>query len=168
MAQALPDRLRAIVGPEHVLQGDQMEEYGHDATFMEAPALCTVRPADTEQVAALVRECAAQRVPVVARGSGTSLVGGPVPMAGGVVVSLERLTRLEIDGPNTVATAGAGVITASLDRAANEHGLMYPPDPASLEMSTIGGNVACNSGGMRCVKYGVTADYVIGATVVLA
>ena len=76
-----------------------MDEYGHDATFMEAPALCTVRPADTEQVAALVRECAAQRVPVVARGSGTSLVGGPVPMAGGVVVSLERLTRLEIDEP---------------------------------------------------------------------
>ena len=135
-----------------------MDEYGHDATFMEAPALCTVRPADTEQVAALVREGAAQRVPVVARGSGTSLVGGPVPMAGGVVVSLERLTRLEIDAPNTVATAGAGVITASLDRVANEHGLMYPPDPASLEMSTIGGNVACNSGGMRCVKYGVTAD----------
>src|SRR2546428_6285677 len=82
MAQAVPDRLRAIVGPEHVLQGDQMDEYGHDATFMEAPALCTVRPADTEQVAALVRECAAQRVPVVARGSGTSLVGRPVPMAG--------------------------------------------------------------------------------------
>src|SRR5205807_2607347 len=145
-----------------------MEEYGHDATFMEAPALCTVRPADTEQVAAVVRECAAQRVPVIARGSGTSLVGGPVPMAGGVVVSVERLTRLEIDGPNTVATAGAGVITASLDRAANEHGLMYPPDPASYGMSTIGGNVACNSGGMRCVKYGVTADYVIGMTVVLA
>src|SRR5438445_8073273 len=145
-----------------------MEEYGHDATFLEAPPLGTVRPADTEQVAALVRECAAQRVPVVARGSGTSLVGGPVPMAGGVVVSLERLTRLEIDAPNTVATAGAGVITASLDRAANEHGLMYPPDPASLEMATIGGNVACNSGGMRCVKYGVTADYVTGATVVLA
>src|SRR5438309_5222832 len=168
VAQALPDRLSAIVGPEHVLRGDQMDEYEHDATFMEAPALCTVRPADTGQVAAVVHECAAQRVPMVARGSGTSLVGGPVPMAGGVVVSLERLTRLEVDGPNTVATAGAGVITASLESAANEHGLMYPPDPASIEMSTIGGNVACNSGGMRCVKYGVTADYVTGATVVLA
>src|SRR5438445_19694 len=168
VAQALPDRLSAIVGPEHVLRGDQMDEYEHDATFMEAPALCTVRPADTEQVAAVVHECAAQRVPMVARGSGTSLVGGPVPVAGGVVVSLERLTRLEVDGPNTVATAGAGVITASLESAANEHGLMYPPDPASIEMSTIGGNVACNSGGMRCVKYGVTADYVTGATVVLA
>jgi len=136
-AQGLPDRLRGIVGSEHFLQGERMDEYGHDATFMEAPALCAVRPADTDQVAAVVRECAAERVPIVARGSGTSLVG-------------------------------AGVITANLDRAANEHGLMYPPDPASIEMSTIGGNVACNSGGMRCVKYGVTADYVIGATVVLA
>jgi glycolate oxidase len=136
VAQPLADRLREIVGSEHVLEGERMEEYGHDATFMEATALCVARPADT--------------------------------LAGGVVLSLERLTKLEIDGPNTVATAGAGVITANLDRAANEHGLMYPPDPASIEMSSIGGNVACNSGGLRCVKYGVTADYVIGMTVVLA
>src|SRR5260370_3110368 len=168
VTQALPDRLRAIVGAEHCLQGERMDEYGHDATFMEAPALCAVRPADTEQVAAVVRECAAERVPVVARGGGTSLVGGPVPIAGGVVASLERLTKLEVDGRHTLATAGAGGITAALDRASHEHGLMYPPDPASIEMSTIGGNVACNSGGMRCIKYGVTADYVIGATVVLA
>jgi len=166
--EELTERLRAIVGAEHVLEGERMDEYSHDATFMEASAICAVRPADTEQVAAVVRECAAERVPVVARGGGTSLVGGPVPMAGGVVLSLERLTKLEVDGSNTVATAGAGVITANLDRAANQHGLMYPPDPASIELSTIGGNVACNSGGMRCVKYGVTADYVIGATVVLA
>jgi glycolate oxidase len=164
----LTERLRTIVGSEHVLEGERMEEYGHDATFMEAEPLCAVRPADTEQVAAVVRECAADRVPVVARGSGTSLTGGSVPLGGGVVLSLERLKTLEVDGPNTVATAGAGVITADLDRAANQYGLMYPPDPASIELSTIGGNVACNSGGMRCVKYGVTADYVIGATVVLA
>src|SRR5205823_10271888 len=81
---------------------------------------------------------------------------------------LDRLTRLEVDAANTVAVAGAGVITAELDRAAGAHGLMYPPDPASVELSTIGGNVACNSGGIRCVKYGVTADYVTGLTVVLA
>jgi glycolate oxidase len=168
MPSLLTERLRTIVGSEHVLQGERMEEYGHDATFMEAVPLCAVRPADTEQVAAVVRECAADRVPVVARGSGTSLTGGSVPLGGGVVLSLERLKTLEVDGPNTVATAGAGVITADLDRAANQYGLMYPPDPASIELSTIGGNVACNSGGMRCVKYGVTADYVIGATVVLA
>ena len=168
MADALLEKLRAAVGPEHVLEGDALAEYGHDATFMEAPLTCAVRPADTDEAAAVVRVCAEAGVAVVARGSGTSLVGGPVPLAGGVVLSTERLTRLEVDAPNTVATAGAGVITAELDRAANEHGLMYPPDPASIELSSIGGNVACNSGGMRCVKYGVTADYVIGATVVLA
>ncbi len=147
VTQALPDRLRAIVGSEHFLQGERMDEYGHDATFMEASPLCAVRPADTEQVAA----------------PNTVATAG----AGVITAALDRAAN-EVDAPNTVATAGAGVITAALDRAANEHGLMYPPDPASIEMSTIGGNVACNSGGMRCIKYGVTADYVIGATVVLA
>ena len=160
--------LRSIVGGEHVLEGEALAEYGHDATFMEASLTCAVRPAGTEQVAAVVAACAARGVPVVARGGGTSLVGGPVPLAGGVVLSTERLDRIEIDAANTVAIAGAGAITAAIDRAAGEHGLMYPPDPASVELSSIGGNVACNSGGMRCVKYGVTADYVVGATVVLA
>src|SRR5437660_11360714 len=135
---------------------------------MEHDLLAVVRPAGTDEVAAAVAACAETGTPVVARGSGTSLVGGPVPLAGGVVVSLDRLTGLEVDVANTVAVAGAGVITRQLDEAANAAGLMYPPDPASVEMSTIGGNVACNSGGMRCVKYGVTADYVTGLTVVLA
>ncbi len=162
------DTLHGIVGDQHVLSGDLAEEYGHDATFMEHGLLCAVRPAGTEEVSAVVRACAETGTPIVARGGGTSLVGGPVPLEGGVVLSLERLNQLVIDAPNTVAIAGAGVITADLDRAANEHGLMYPPDPASIELSSIGGNVACNSGGMRCVKYGVTADYVTGMTVVLA
>ncbi len=168
MSNALVGRLQEIAGEQNVLVGDAALEYGHDATFMEAPLRCAVRPGSTEEVAAVVRACAEERVSVVARGSGTSLTGGSVPLGGGVVLSLERLTKIEIDAPNTVAEAGAGVITADLDRAAGEHGLMYPPDPASIELSTIGGNVACNSGGMRCVKYGVTSDYVIGLTVVLA
>src|SRR5207302_28818 len=153
--------LTDIVGPAHLLTGDAAAEYTHDATFMEHGLLAAVRPAGTEEVAEVVRACAERDTAVVARGSGTSLVGGPVPLAGGVVVSLERLDGLEIDVPNTVAVAGAGVITRHLDEAANAHGLMYPPDPASVELSTIGGNVACNSGGLRCVKYGVTADYVV-------
>ena len=162
------ERLRDIVGAGHVLAGEAAADFTHDATFMEHDLLAVVRPADTEEVAAVVAACAASRTPVVARGSGTSLVGGPVPMAGGVVLSLDRLTKLEVDVANTVAVAGAGVITRQLDEAANAHGLMYPPDPASVEMCSIGGNVACNSGGLRCVKYGVTADYVVGLTVVLA
>lgn len=165
---ALLDRLREIAGAGNVLTGEGAAEFTHDATFMEHDLLAVVRPADTGQVAAVVGACAAAGTPVVARGSGTSLVGGPVPMAGGVVLSLDRLTHLEVDVANTVAVAGAGVITRQLDEAANAHGLMYPPDPASVELSTIGGNVACNSGGLRCVKYGVTADYVVGLTVVLA
>ncbi|HEY7201846.1 MAG TPA: FAD-linked oxidase C-terminal domain-containing protein [Candidatus Dormibacteraeota bacterium] len=165
---ALLTRLREIAGDGHVLTGGAAEEFTHDATFMEHDLLAVVRPASTEEVAAVVAACAEAGTPVVARGSGTSLVGGPVPLEGGVVLSLDRLTRLEIDVANTVAVAGAGVITRHLDEAANAHGLMYPPDPASVELSTIGGNVACNSGGLRCVKYGVTADYVVGLTVVLA
>jgi glycolate oxidase len=164
----LLERLREIAGPRHVLTGEAAEEFTHDATFMEHDLLAVVRPAGTDEVAAAVVACAEGGIPVVARGSGTSLVGGPVPLAGGVVLSLDRLTDLEVDVANTVAVAGAGVITRRLDEAANAHGLMYPPDPASVELSTIGGNVACNSGGLRCVKYGVTADYVVGLTVVLA
>lgn len=166
--QQLLEQLRALVGPAHVLTGEEAVEFTHDATFLEHGMLAVARPANTEEVAEVVRVCHRQRVPVVARGAGTSLVGGPVPLAGGVVLCLDRLTRLEVDVANTVAVAGAGVVTAHLDQAANVHGLMYPPDPASVDMCTIGGNVACNSGGLRCVKYGVTADYVVGLTVVLA
>src|SRR5262245_65810507 len=101
-----------------------------------------VRPADTEQVAEVVRACADARTAVVARGAGTSLVGGPVPLAGGVVVSLDRLTRLEIDVPNTVGVAGAGVITRHLGEAANAHRLMYPPDPASVAVAPRRGNTS--------------------------
>src|SRR5213080_101394 len=163
---ALLTQLREIAGNGHVLTGEAAEEFTHDATFMEHALLAVVRPANTEEVAEVVAACHETRTPVVARGSGTSLVGGPVPLAGGVVLSLDRLTQLEIDVANTVAVAGAGVITGQIDEAANVHGLMYPPDPASVGMCSIGGNIACNSGGMRCVKYGVTADYVTGMTVV--
>jgi glycolate oxidase len=135
---------------------------------MDGSPLAAVRPAATAEVAEVVRVCASLGVPLTARGAGSGLVGGPVPLGGGIVVSLDRLDRLEVDAANVCAVAGAGVITARLQEAAAEQGLMYPPDPASVDMCTIGGNVACNSGGMSCLKYGVTADYVIGMTVVLA
>lgn len=160
--------LAALIGQEHVQIGAAAADYTHDVTFLQHDLSAAVHPASTEEVAQVVRHCVERGLPIVARGGGTSLVGGPVPLAGGVVLCLDRLDRLEVDVPNTMAVAGAGVITARIDEAANEHGLMYPPDPASFDMSTIGGNVACNSGGMRCVKYGVTADYVVGLTVVLA
>ena len=164
----LLERLAELVGSAYLVQGEAARDFTHDATFLEHGLLAVVRPASTEEVAEVVRACAETGTPVVARGSGTSLVGGPVPLAGGVVLSLDRIIGLEVDAANTVATAGAGLVTGRLDEAANAAGLMYPPDPASVGMSTIGGNVACNAGGMRCLKYGVTADYVAGLTVVLA
>jgi glycolate oxidase len=168
-SEGFVEALRHIVGLKNVLMPTDDDRYSHDTTFLEHDGyVCAVRPGTTAEVADVVRLCAAARTAVVARGSGTSVVGGPVPVAGGVVLSLERLTSLNVDTANAVASAGAGVITAALDREANSHGLMYPPDPGSVELCTIGGNVACNSGGMRCLKYGTTADYVIGLTVVLA
>ncbi|HEV2032679.1 MAG TPA: FAD-linked oxidase C-terminal domain-containing protein [Candidatus Dormibacteraeota bacterium] len=164
----LAETLRRVVGGRHLLVGEALEDYRHDGTFMEGTPLLAVRPGSTQEVADVVRSCAEVGMPVVARGAGSSLVGGPVPVSGGVVLHLDRLDHLEIDSGNLCAVAGAGVITGRLQEAAAEYGLMYPPDPASADMSTIGGNVACNSGGMSCLKYGVTADYVIGMTVVLA
>lgn len=167
MADLLAE-LRGIVGEAHVVTGEAAQDFTHDATFLTHDLLCVVRPASTDEVARVVGASAAAGAPIVARGSGTSLVGGSVPLDGGVVLSLDRLDSIEIDAPNTVAVAGAGAITGQIDEAAGREGLMYPPDPASLDMCSIGGNVACNSGGMRCIKYGLTADYVMGLTVVLA
>jgi glycolate oxidase len=167
--ESLVQRLAGVVGPAQVLAGEEgLAEYSHDATFMDAAPALAVLPADTDEVAAVIKICAETATPLTARGSGTGLSGGPVPLGGGVVLSLQRLRHLEIDAANICAVAGAGVITSDIQDAAAGAGLMYPPDPASHTMSTIGGNVACNSGGMSCLKYGVTADYVLGGTVVLA
>jgi glycolate oxidase len=165
---SLVERLQGAVGSEHVVLGDQLEPYSHDATFMDGPLPAAVLPGSAEEVAAVVRVCAETRTPLVARGAGTSLVGGSVPIGGAVVLSLERINHIEIDPANICAVAGSGAITGQIQEAAAVHGLMYPPDPASVQLSSIGGNVSCNAGGMSCLKYGVTADYVIGMTVVLA
>lgn len=164
----LVERLQAAVGSDCVLLGDRLEPYSHDATFMDGPLPAAVLPGSTAEVAAVVRVCAETRTPLVARGAGTSLVGGSVPIGGAVVLSLERINHVEIDPANLCGVAGAGAITGQIQEAAAAHGLMYPPDPASVQLSSIGGNVSCNAGGMSGLKYGVTADYVIGMTVVLA
>jgi glycolate oxidase len=164
----LVERLRGIVGGEHVLRGADLEEYSHDSTFLETMPSAAVFPGSTDEVAAVARLCSETRTPLTTRGAGSGLVGGPVPLASGVVLSTHRLQHLEIVGDDLMAVAGAGVVTGQLDEAAGRQGLMYPPDPSSVAISTIGGNVACNSGGLRCLKYGVTADYVTGMTVVLA
>ncbi|MDP8905556.1 MAG: FAD-binding protein, partial [Chloroflexota bacterium] len=126
-------------------------------------------PRTTGEVQAIVRLAAAAGVALVPRGAGTGLSGGAVAIEGALTVAFTEMNRIvEIDRANLTATVEPGVINADLGRAAAEHGLFYAPDPASFEMCSIGGNLAENSGGLRCVKYGVTRDFVLGLEVVLA
>jgi glycolate dehydrogenase FAD-linked subunit len=148
-----------------------VESYRFDETaYLRAGhpiAVCF--PRSTSDVQAIVRTCGETGTPIVARGAGTGLSGGAVAVDGGVTVSFTQMNSiLEIDAANLTVTTQPGVINADLNRAVNEHGLFYPPDPASFEMCSIGGNIAENSGGLRCVKYGVTRDWVLGLEVVLA
>ena len=126
-------------------------------------------PRSTASVATILRFAHAHRIPVTARGGGVGYVGGCVPVNGGIALSLARMTRIkEIHPRDFVAVVRAGVITAKLQAAVEAKGLFYPPDPASRADSTIGGNIVTNAGGPRCLKYGVTRDYVLGLEVVLA
>ena len=163
--------LRALLAPARVLdQPEDLLPYGFDGTAaLSAPATCVVFPESVEEVARVVRYAAAHGVPIVSRGSGTGLSGGSVPVAGGIVLCLVRMDRIvEVDARNLTLTAEAGAITQKIAEAAEAIGLLYPPDPGSMKISTIGGNVAENSGGLRGLKYGVTRDYVMGLEVVLA
>jgi glycolate oxidase len=130
--------------------------------------LAVVRAESADQVRAAVRWAAEHRVPVVPRGAGSGLSGGSSAVDGGIVLSLERMRAIEIDTDCRVAVVEPGAFNAEVKAAAAEHGLWYPPDPSSYEICSIGGNVATNAGGLCCVKYGVTTDYVLGLDVVLA
>jgi glycolate oxidase len=169
MGDALLADLRAAVGAAYVrTDADAREAYGVDALKKGAPADVVVLPGSTDEVSAVMRACATHRVPVVPRGAGTGYTGGAVPLAGGVVLSLERLNRiLEIDEANLLAVVESCVVTGDLQAAVARVGLYYPPDPASLGQSTIGGNVAECAGGPRAFKYGVTRRYVLGLEAVL-
>lgn len=164
LRSSLPD-LRLLTEPA------ETEAYRWDETEYMQPGrpLGVVFPTSTDEVAAIVRLAAAHRTPIVPRGAGTGLSGGAIAVEGALTVVLTRMNRiLEIDADNQVAVVQPGVINADLGRAVTERGLFYPPDPASFESCTIGGNLAENSGGLRCVKYGVTRDFVLGLEVVLA
>lgn len=148
---------------------DVLESYAHDdAEWAEwALPICLVRPRTPEEVRAVVRACLRHDTAVVARGAGTGLSGGANALAGCVVISLERMNAvLEVDELERLAVVQPGVVNDHLREHVAGHGLWYPPDPASSPWSTIGGNVATNAGGICCVKYGVTGDYVLGLQVV--
>jgi glycolate oxidase len=167
----LVDDLSSLLAPGRLLHApEDLLPYGFDGTAaLNVPATCVVLPETVEEVALLVRYAAEHRVPIVTRGSGTGLSGGSVPVAGGLVLCLVRMDRiLELDERNLTALAECGAITQKIAEAADAVGLLYPPDPGSMKISTIGGNVAENSGGLRGLKYGVTRDYVMGLEVVLA
>ncbi|GAA2100567.1 FAD-linked oxidase C-terminal domain-containing protein [Microlunatus panaciterrae] len=130
--------------------------------------LAVVRPLDADQVQTTVRWAHRHRVPVVPRGAGSGLSGGSSAVTGALTLSLDRMRAVEIDAATRVAVVEPGALNAEVKAAAAEHGLWYPPDPSSFEICSIGGNIATNAGGLCCVKYGVTTDYVLGLDVVLA
>ncbi|MFY4717771.1 FAD-binding oxidoreductase [Streptomyces sp. LaBMicrA B280] len=169
---SLTDRLLAGLPPEAVLTDpDITAAYAHDmASFCPAGApAVVVLPRTVEQVRHVMRTATALRVPVVPQGARSGLSGAANASDGCVVLSLTKMDRiLEISPVDRVAVVEPGVINADLSRAVEEHGLYYPPDPSSWEMCTIGGNIGTGSGGLCCVKYGVTAEYVLGLDVVLA
>ncbi|MBI3980348.1 MAG: FAD-binding protein [Chloroflexi bacterium] len=162
--------LSAIVGPDGVLCDPvELAAYAYDVYLVQAPPQAVVFPPSAEQVAAVVRLARARGLPVVARGAGTGLSGGAVPIRGGIVVATSRLNRiLSIDLANRVAVVEPGLINLELTRAVAPDGYFFAPDPASQRASTIGGNVAENAGGPHCLAHGVTTNHVLGLEVVLA
>ncbi len=171
MESRLIDRFVDVVGKAGVLHTpEDLAVYSYDGTFAEGQPDLILLPETTEQVSQIVRLAGEARLPIVPRGMGSGLAAGSIPMpGGGIVICLTRMNHiLEIDTQNATVSVEAGVVTADLQREVEKHRLFYPPDPSSIRHSTIGGNIACNAGGPRCLKYGVTGDYVLGLTVVLA
>jgi glycolate oxidase len=161
--------IERIVGAEWLRRDHaSLQAYGTDGTRRGRPADLVALPGSTAEIAAIARQCHEMRVPLVVRGAGTGYTGGSVPVAGGLVIGLDRLNRiLEIDEENLLAVVEPNVITGDLQEAAERVGLFYPPDPASLKQSAIGGNVAECAGGPRAFKYGTTKRYVLGLEAVL-
>jgi len=153
-----------------VTDPDVIEPYRYDRAETVVPGrpIAVVRARCTADVQAVVRIAAAHRVPVVTRGAGTGLSGGSAAIDGCITLSTERMRAIEVDAAAMVAVVEPGLLNAEVKDAAREHGLWYPPDPSSFEICSIGGNMATNAGGLCCVKYGVTTDYVLGLEVVLA
>ncbi|MGK0185516.1 MAG: glycolate oxidase [Verrucomicrobiales bacterium] len=167
---AFETELADIVGQDNVLTApEDLIPYGFDGTAaLREKASVVVLPGNTGEVSLCVKWAAAHCVAITTRGSGTGLSGGSVPSPNSIVLCLVRMNSvIEVDPRNLTLRAQCGAITQRIDEAAAEHGLFYPPDPGSMKISTIGGNVAENSGGLRGLKYGVTRDYVMALEVVL-
>ena len=166
--QALSE-LTSIVGKDDILTAkEDCMCYSYDATNQKFLPEAVVFPHTTQQIAEIMSWANQHSIPVIPRGAGSGFVGGSLPVAGGVVVTLTRMNRIiKIEPENLTATVEPGVVTGDFQQEVEKLGLFYPPDPASLKFSTMGGNTAVCAGGPRCVKYGVTKNYILGLEVVL-
>src|SRR6266436_1756777 len=165
------NRLASLLPPQRLLsQPEQLAAYESDGlTAFRTRPLAVAIPETSDEVIKLVRFCREEKLPFVARGSGTSLSGGSLPVAGGIVIALNRLNRiLKLDPALRIAVVEPGVVNTQVSTAAAPHGLHFSPDPSSQSICTIGGNVAFNSGGAHCPKYGMTSNHVLGLKAVLA
>jgi len=168
-ARLLAQLRKSLPAGEINLDSRVLAQYGGDKWFATHQPDAVALPRSTKSISAILHFANSHGIPVTPRGAGYGYVGGCVPLHGGIVLSLERMNRIkEINGADFVAVVQSGVITATLQNAVEKRGLYYPPDPASRAESFIGGNIATNAGGPRCLKYGVTRDYVLGLEVVLA
>jgi glycolate oxidase len=166
--QKIIAELKQICGSDYVsTEKADLICYSYDATQKQFLPDVVVHPANSDEISRIMVLACEHGFPVFPRGAGSGFTGGSLPVSGGIVLVLTRLDHiLEIDGENLVATVEPGVVTGDFQKAVEKVGLFYPPDPASLKMSTLGGNVAECAGGPRCVKYGVTKDYIIGLEIV--
>src|SRR5215469_7700371 len=170
MEARILDEFRAIVGaPGLITEPEQLSTYECDGlTVFRVLPLAVLLPTSTEEVQAIVRVCQREKIPFVARGSGTGLSGGALPAADGIVICLTRMNRiLEVDLPNQRVVVEPGVMNLNVTARVAPDGYFYAPDPSSQQVCSIGGNVAENAGGAHCLKYGFTVTHVLAMTVVL-
>ncbi|MCK4909246.1 MAG: FAD-binding protein [Planctomycetes bacterium] len=161
--------IKKILGNENVLETPEDRlTHSYDASRQSAEPDLVIKPGTAEEISALLKLASEHNIPMVPRGAGSGLTGGSVPVKGGIVVDLARMDRIiSISQEDLMAVVEPGVVASDLQKKLEARGLFYPPDPASAEFCTIGGNVAECAGGLRCIKYGVTRDYVMGLEVVL-
>ena len=170
MSADIIQRLQALLPPGRVMREPApLAAYESDGLMaFKARPIAVVAPETQDEVIAIVRFCKAEKVPFMARGSGTSLSGGAMPVDGGIVIAMNRLTRIiSVDPVSRTAVVEPGVINLAVTAAAQQYGLHFAPDPSSQSICTIGGNVAFNSGGAHCLKYGMTSNHVLGLKAVL-
>ena len=170
LGQAVKDELKAIVGEGRYFDNEEdLLLYSYDSFMVQGMPEVALLPVSTDEVSRIVKVASREKIPVTARGTGTNLTGGSIPTRGGIVLAFTKMNKiLDIDKVNRVAVVQPGVINMEFQKEIAKKGLYYPPDPGSMAVSTLGGNVAENAGGPRAVKYGVTKDYLLGLEVVLA